>query len=168
MKFILAGFNIVTAVMAGLFVCAAIALMVIAARLGWHAVSSGMDAEAAQLLIEAIGLLAASVVALQIGQTVWEEEVLRTAQVTAPTRVRRFLSRFLVVLVVALVVEGLVATFKAMRENLELLPYAAQLLAASALLLAGWGVFIWCNRRAEDVEPQALREVQQEDRALKE
>ncbi len=167
MKFILAGFNIVTSVMAGLFVCAAVALMVIAARLGWQAVAGGFDADAAQLLIEAIGLLAASVVALQIGQTIWEEEVLRTAQVTAPTRVRRFLSRFMVVLVVALVVEGLVATFKAMREDLALLPSAAQLLAASALLLAGWGLFIWCNRKAEDIEPQALREVQQEDRDLK-
>ena len=46
-------------------------------------------------------------VALQIAQTITEEEVVRSAHVSGPTRVRRFLSRFLTVVVVALVIEGL-------------------------------------------------------------
>src|SRR5256885_3422733 len=53
--------------------------------------------------------LASGVVALQIAQTITEEEVIREAHISGPTRVRRFLSRFLVVLVVALAVEALVA-----------------------------------------------------------
>ena len=44
----------------------------------------------------AVGLLAVAVVALQIAQTIAEEEVVRDAQISGPTRVRRFLSRFLV------------------------------------------------------------------------
>jgi hypothetical protein len=59
---------------------------------------------AAQQVIEAIGYLAAAVVALQISQTIAEDEVIRGAHVSGPTRVRRFLSRFLVVLVVALAI----------------------------------------------------------------
>ena len=43
-----------------------------------------------------------AVVALQIAETIIEEEVIRDAEISAPTRVRRFLSRFLVVIVVAL------------------------------------------------------------------
>ena len=62
---------------------------------------SRLSPEAAQQVIEAIGLLAAAVVALQIAQTIAEEEVVRSAHVSAPTRVRRFLSRFMVVVVVA-------------------------------------------------------------------
>jgi hypothetical protein len=65
--------------------------------------------------------------------------VIRETHISGPTRVRRFLSRFMVVIVVAVAIEGLVATFKAIRENLELLPHAASILAAVGLLLAGWG-----------------------------
>ena len=53
-------------------------------------------------LNEALGLLTVAVVALQIAETIIEEEVIRDADISAPTRVRRFLSRFLVVIVVAL------------------------------------------------------------------
>jgi len=57
------------------------------------------------------------VVALQISETITEEEVIRDADISAPTRVRRFLSRFFVVVIVALAIEGLVATFKAIHED---------------------------------------------------
>ena len=79
----------------------------------------------------------------------------------------RFSSRFLVVIVVALAIEGLVATFKAMHEDTAQLPYAASLLAAVGLLLAGWGVFIRLNRYAEELEPEAMEAAKREDRKLK-
>ena len=75
--------------------------------------AGGFDRAAAEAIIEAVGLLAAAVVALQISQTIAEEEVIRDAHISAPTRVRRFLSRFMVVIVVAIAVEGLVAIFRA-------------------------------------------------------
>ena len=53
-------------------------------------------------LNEALGLLTVAVVAMQIAETIIEEEVIRDAEISASTRVRRFLSRFLVVIVVAL------------------------------------------------------------------
>jgi hypothetical protein len=111
-------------------------------------------------------LLAAAVVALQIAQTVAEEEVVRAAHVSGPTRVRRFLSRFLVVLVVALVIEGLVATFRGVHENLAQLPYAPSIVAAAAMLLAGWCAFIRLNVPAEELEPEAMEEAKREDRKL--
>jgi hypothetical protein len=113
-------------------------------------------------------LLAAAVVALQIAQTMVEEEVLRGAHISAPTRVRRFLSRFFVVITVALAIEGLVATFKAVHEDLSLLVYAAALLASTGVLVAAWGIFIRLNRYAEDVEPEAMSDVKREDAELKE
>jgi uncharacterized protein YacL len=128
---------------------------------------SGLDRAAAQGVIEAVGLLAAAVVALQIAQTITEEEVIRDAHISAPTRVRRFLSRFLVVLTVALAIEGLVATFKSIHEDLTQLPYAASLLASVGVLLAGWGMFIRLNRYAEELEPEAMEAAKREDRKLK-
>jgi hypothetical protein len=155
------------ALMAALFVCASVALIVIASHIGSIALVKGLDQQAAQEIIEAIGLLAAAVVALQIAQTIAEEEVIRAAHVSGPTRVRRFLSRFMVVLVVALAIEGLVATFRALHENPAQLPAAASILLGTAALLAGWGVFIRLNRSAEELEPEAMEEAKREDRKLK-
>ena len=167
MKTVLRVISTVHGLMAVLFACAAVILIVIATRVGWTALVSGLDRAAAQGVIEAVGLLAAAVVALQIAQTITEEEVIRDAHISAPTRVRRFLSRFLVVLTVALAIEGLVATFKSIHEDLTQLPYEASLLASVGVLLAGWGMFIRLNRYAEELEPEAMEAAKREDRKLK-
>jgi hypothetical protein len=167
MKPLLRAFSIIHGFMAVLFACAALMLIIIAAKVGWLAFAAGLNREAAQGVIEAVGLLAAAVVALQIAQTITEEEVVRDAHISAPTRVRRFLSRFLVVVVVALVIEGLVATFRAAHEDPAQLQYAASILLAAGVLLAGWGVFIRLNRYAEELEPEAMAEAKREDRKLK-
>jgi len=168
MKLVTVLFSIVHGLMALLFAAAALMLVVIASRLGWHAFIGGLDGAAALQIIEAVGLLAAAVVALQIAETITEEEVVRGADISAPTRVRRFLSRFFVVVVVALAIEGLVATFKAIHEDLAMLPYAAALIAAVGVLLAAWGVFIQFNRAAEELEPEAMAEAKSEDTKIQE
>jgi hypothetical protein len=145
---------------------AAVALMVVAIRTGWPAIAGGLGAESAMTILEAIGVAAIAIVSLQIAQTITEEEVIREANVSAPTRVRRFLSRFLVVVVVAMAIEGLIATFKALREDTSGLYYAAAIVSAVGILLAGWGVFIRFNREAEELEPEAMEQAKQEDAKL--
>lgn len=167
MKSLMHVFTIVHGLMAFLFACAALMLITIATRMGWLAFAGHLDQAAAQGIIEAVGLLAAAVVALQIAETIVEEEVIRAADISAPTRVRRFLSRFFVVVIVALAIEGLVATFRALHENPAQLPYAASLLAAVGILLASWGVFVRLNRSAEELEPEAMAEAKREDLKLK-
>jgi len=166
MKFILRLYALAHAFMALLFAGAGLMLVALAARAGWQAAGGEWDHGAAEALIEAVGVLAAAVVAMQISQTIAEEEVIRDAHISAPTRVRRFLSRFMVVIVVAIAVEALVAIFKARSDPLLLL-YAAGVVTSVGLLLAGWGVFIRLNRFAEELEPEAMAEAKQEDRKLK-
>ena len=167
MKFVSQAFRVVHALMAALFACAALVLVAIASRMGWLALADGFDGPAAQAVIEAVGLLAAAVVALQIAETIAEEEVVRDADISAPTRVRRFLSRFMVVVVVALALEGLVATFKALHDDISQLPYAASILVGTAVLLAAWGLFVRLNRAAEELEPEAMADAKHEDDKLK-
>ena len=167
MKWLTRAFQVFHGVLAALFALAAVMLTVIAARMGFAAFAGGVDAGAAQKVIEAVGLLAAAVVALQITETITEEELIRDADVSAPTRVRRYLSRFFVVVIVALALEGLVATFQAIHDDASHLIYAASLLGAVALLLAAWGVFIRLNRAAEMLEPEAMAEAKSEDEKLK-
>ena len=167
MKALLRVFRVVHGLMAFLFACAAVMLITIATRMGWVAFIGGLDRTAAQAIIEAVGLLAAAVVALQIAETIFEEEVIRDADISAPTRVRRFLSRFFVVIVVALAIEGLVATFRALHEDPAQLPYAASILVAVGVLLASWGLFVHLNRSAEELEPEAMADAKREDKKLK-
>lgn len=166
MKRIQLVFSIIHACLAAIFACVALILLVIATKQVWIALTGDLDHIAAQQIIEAIGLLAASVVALQIAQTIAEEEVLRDAHVSGPTRIRRFLSRFLLVIVVAVAVEGLVAIFRAAHEDAMQLVYAASVLVSVGILLAGWGVFIRLNRYAEEIEPEAMAEAKAEDKKL--
>ncbi len=166
-KIVVRIYGVAQAIVAVLFAIAGVMLVIIAAQEAWQAFITARNDSTAQTIIESIGLLAAAVVALQISQTIAEEEVIRGAHVSAPTRVRRFLSRFIVVVVVALAIEGLVATFKALHEDPKHLTDAASILVGVSLLLAGWGVFIWCNRSAEELEPEAMEEAKQEDQKLK-
>ena len=160
-------FRIVHGLMAVLFACAALMLIAIASDMGWTAFAGNLDRAAAQGVIEAVGLLAGAVVALQIAETIFEEEVVRDADISAPTRVRRFVSRFFVVVVVSLAIEGLVATFRALHEDPRQLPYAASILVGTGVLLGAWGLFVYLNRSAEELEPEAMADAKREDKKLK-
>jgi len=108
-------------------------------------------------------LLTIAVAALELGQTILEEEVKRAAQMSAPTRVRRFLSRFLVVVIVSLAIESLVAAFQFIHEDSSKLPHAAAIAVGAAALLAAWGVFVRLNKSAEELEPEGMEAAKSED-----
>ena len=154
-----------------LFICCGLALTLFAALELWHGLN---PTEALPLrhrfnfILEGIGLLTIAVVALELGQTILEEEVQRKVQVSAPTRVRRFLSRFMVVVVVALSIECLVTVFELAHEDPARLPQAAAIGIAAGVLLAAWGIFIKLNKSAEELEPEAMAEAKSEDRNMKE
>lgn len=153
-----------------LFFGCGLALICFAALELWHGLNPNASLPLRgrfNLVLEGIGLLTIAVVALELGQTVLEEEVQRTVQVSAPTRVRRFLSRFMVVVVVALSIECLVTVFELAHEDPSRLPQAAAIGIAAGVLLAAWGVFIKLNKSAEELEPEAMAEAKSEDRKVK-
>ena len=159
-------FELVHGITAVLFAAAALVLVAAAAHGFWLAVRDGFGPETPLGMIEAIGIAAVAVVALQIAQTIAEEEVIREAHVSGPTRVRRFLSRFMVVIVVALTVEALIGTFKALHEDVTQLGYVAALIASVGMLLLSWGAFVRLNSAAEELEPEAMEEAKREDAKL--
>lgn len=72
----------------------------------------------------------------------------------------------LVAFVVALAIEGLVATFKTLHGDPAQLPYAASIVFSVGVRIAGWGVFIRLNRYAEELEPEAMEEAKRADQKL--
>ncbi|HEX6690131.1 MAG TPA: hypothetical protein VF110_03195 [Burkholderiales bacterium] len=151
------------------FVLSAAALIVLAGIQLWSGVhlfaESALPARLNSVL-EAIALLTVAVAALELAQTILEEEVLRESHMSAPTRVRRFLSRFMVVLVVSLSIETVVLVFRFSQDHPEYLPYVACIGVTAALLLAAWGLFIRLNRAAEELEPEAMAQAKREDRKV--
>jgi hypothetical protein len=169
MSFLLRLFPAGHFVISVLFLLAGAALIALAAVQLWQGIQLFEPAPLLQRLnavLESIAVLTVAVAALELGQTILEEEVHRQAQMSAPTRVRRFLSRFMVVLVVALSIETVVLVFRLSQDAPEMLPYAASVGAAAALLLAAWGLFIRLNRSAEELEPEAMQAAKREDRKV--
>jgi hypothetical protein len=152
-----------------LFLIAGAALIVFAGLQLWDGVmpfENGARLARLNAVLESIAVLTVAVAALELGQTILEEEVHRQQQMSASTRVRRFLSRFMVVLVVALTIETLVLVFRFSQDMPEHLPYAASVGATAALLLVAWGLFIRLNRAAEELEPEAMQAAKREDRKI--
>ena len=150
----------------GLFLFCGFSLIVMASLELWNgvwAVEDGSLRARFDAILEVIGLLTIAVAALELGQTVLEEEIVREAHMSAPTRVRRFLSRFLIVVVVSLAIECLVAVFQLTHRNPRLLPQAAGIGVAAAGLLIAWGYFVGANKRVEELEPEAMAAAKSED-----
>jgi hypothetical protein len=154
-----------------LFLCCGVALVVFAGIELWQGINPVSDMplrERFNSVLECVGLLTIAVAALELGQTILEEEVQRGAQMSAPTRVRRFLSRFMVVVIVSLSIESLVAVFQFLHDDPAHLPQAAGIAIAAAALLAAWGVFVKLNRSAEELEPEAMEDAKSEDQVIEE
>jgi len=131
-------------IIVGFFLFCGFALIVMAGLELWHGLWISEQASLRNRfdsILESIGLLTIAVAAFELGQTVLEEEVVRKAGMSAPTRVRRFLSRFLIVVVVSLSIECLVAVFQLMHKEPAFLPQAAMIGVAAAGLLIAWGTF---------------------------
>src|SRR5688500_9517775 len=149
-----------------LFIASAMGLIGFAGAQLWEGLQPGGDLGAnARLLavLQSIAVLTVAVAALELGQTILEEEVQREAHMSAPTRVRRFLSRFMIVIVVSLAIESLIAVFQFVHDNPAQLPQASLIATAAAVLLAAWGLFVKLNRSAEELEPEAMERAKRED-----
>ncbi|QBE62423.1 hypothetical protein [Pseudoduganella lutea] len=156
-------------VIAVIFLLCGVALMGMAGWELWHALTAVIEAETPPRFVrvlECVGLLTIAVASFELGQTVLEEEVQREASISTPTRVRRFLSRFLVVVVVSLSIECLVSAFQSLHGHPELLPHAGVIGLCAAGLLVAWAIFIRLNIGAEHLEPQAMQEAQAEDKQI--
>ena len=166
MTLVISVLTVIYAAIACVFGIGALCLLGLAAIELWQAVSPASNAPIATRAasaIESIGLITVSLMSLEMAQTVIEEEVVRRVHVSAPTRVRRYLSRFLVVVVVALSIESLVGVVEALHSDATHLPHAASVAVAAAALLAAWGIFVRLNRSVEELEPEGMTEAKRED-----
>jgi len=94
-------------------------------------------------LFTAIGLVAVAAAVLDLSVTLYREMVMPEGEKRAPARVRGSLTRFIVIVIIAVLIEGLIMFFKFSEgSEIRLLPYACLAFGAAFLLLIGLALYI--------------------------
>ena len=92
-------------------------------------------------------MLTIAMAALEFAQTIVEDEFTGEVKMTAMARIRRVLSKFLVVVIVSLAIECLVAAFQYVHDDLSMFIEASSITFGAALLVA-WGIFLYLTKPA--------------------
>lgn len=105
----------------------------------WHAFSVGGDI--VKKLLDAIGLIVISMAVFDVAKYFLEEEVLRDRELRSAREARETLTKFLVIITIAVSLEALVFIFGAGKEKVSLLLFPTLLLVAVVLLIIGLGLY---------------------------
>ena len=105
----------------------------------WHAFS--VSGDIIKKLLDAIGLIVISMAVFDVGKYFLEEEVLRDRELRSAREARETLTKFLVIITIAVSLEALVFIFGAGKENVSLLFFPTLLLVAVVFLVVGLGLY---------------------------
>jgi len=122
-------------------VLTAIALTLIAYSVwkAWLSVSGGSDAVYG--LLDAIGLIVISLAVLDVSKYLMKEEVLRDRELRSPVEARRTLTKFMVIICIAVSLEAVVYISMAGKDNVQNLIYPAILLLSAVGVMVGLGAY---------------------------
>ncbi|MCH9626018.1 MAG: hypothetical protein S4CHLAM123_12070 [Chlamydiales bacterium] len=96
------------------------------------------------LLMELLNLVSYFIISLAIfdvGRYLIEEEVFRNRELRTPIEARRSLTKFMVIILIAVTLESLLSVIKASTSSLQELVYPSILFTVAILLLVGLGVY---------------------------
>ena len=94
-----------------------------------------------QKLFDAIGLIVIAMAVFDVSKYFLEEEVLRDRELRSAREARETLTKFLVIITIAVSLEALVFIFELGKDDVSLLLYPTLLLAVSVLLVVGLGFY---------------------------
>lgn len=122
-----------------LFTLAAMTILVLSCWRTLTCLGGGCD-----LLTETLDLASRLIIAaaiFDVGRYLLEEEVFRDRELRSPSEARRSLTKFMVIIVIAVTLESLLAVIKAGTEDVSKLVYPAILFFVAVFLLVGLGLY---------------------------
>jgi hypothetical protein len=132
-----------------------IAVLLIVAAF-WNAAVVLIDrGDVLDALLKAVGLIVIAMAATDVGKYLFEEEVERGRELRSATEARRSLTKFMVIICIAVALEGVVQIFRATQGPFEALFGAALLVLTSVAVMIGLGVY---QRLSREVETKDTRE----------
>lgn len=110
------------------------------------------------ILFEAIGFTTVGVAVIELARTMYEEEIQSPIQMTAPLKIRHFISRFLTVIIISLSIEFLTMVFRFSHKPNEFiyLYEAAAVALGAALLFIAWALYNWTSVAVEKHEHETV------------
>ncbi len=102
-------------------------------------------------LFECIGFTTVSAAVIELAKTMYEEEIRSRVRMNAPRKIRRFISRFMTVIIISLSIEFLTMVFRYSHKPNEFiyLVNAAAVAIGVAAVFVAWAIF---NRYSVPVE----------------
>lgn len=108
-------------------------------------------------LLDFVGYLIISVAIFDVGRYLLEEEVFRERELRSPKEARQSLTKFMVIIVIAVTLEALLSVIRAGTKDTSLLIYPSALFLVATLLLIGLGLFQRLSVAAEvDVQKEDI------------
>jgi hypothetical protein len=140
-------------VISGAFVL--IAMLLVGAAL-WNAAETLLDrGEAVDALLSAVGLIVIAMAATDVGKYLFDEEVVRERELRSAVEARQSLTKFMVIICIAVALEGLVQIARVSQASLDALLPAALLILTAVAVMVGLGVY---QKLSGDVEAKDRRD----------
>jgi len=98
-------------------------------------------ADVVQAMLDAIGLIVVAIAVFDVAKYLMEEEVLRDRELRSAREARETLTKFLVIISIAVSLEALVFIFGAGKKDMASLLYPTLLMAVAVLLVVGLGLY---------------------------
>jgi hypothetical protein len=151
--------NIFNILFSGVHLFAALILIAVSLIImGWsvYDVISNIRAagEFIPLMLQSVGAIIIAAAIVDVAQYMIEEEVFLNKELRDPEEARRTITKIIVIITIAVSIEGLVFIFKAGTKDLTLLLYPALLIAVSAVLIVALGVYQKLSATIEKVEKE--------------
>jgi len=104
------------------------------------------------LMLQSVGAIIISAAIIDVAQYMMEEEVFLNKELRDPEEARRTITKIIVIITIAVSIEGLVYIFKAGTKDLALLLYPALLIIVSAVLIVSLGIYQKLSATIEKTE----------------
>jgi hypothetical protein len=92
-------------------------------------------------LLDAVGLIVIGMAVFDVSKFLLEEEVIKSHHAITPSTQRATLSKFIIIISIAVSLEALVFIFDAGKKDITLLIYPTLLLIAAVLMILSLGVY---------------------------
>ncbi len=100
-------------------------------------------------LLDAVGLIVIGTAVFDVSRFLIEEEVFKVHGEESSIKQRTTLIKFIVIIIIAVLLEALVFVFSAAKKDISLLIYPTLLLVSAVLLVMGLGVYQKMTREEE-------------------
>ncbi len=110
-----------------------------------------IEEESISVMLRSVGAIIISVAILDVAKYMIEEEVFRYKELRSSKEARETLNKILVIVTIAVSIEGLIYIFKAGAEDVSFLVYPAFLIITAVILIIGLGFYQLLSIKAEQL-----------------